>query len=72
MKRGNVSTAKKYVTHEDGTKSIQFQIQGKRNGIWIPVVERNKETSKDVPMVYDSLGEAEKQLKKIVKQIRKR
>jgi len=56
---------------EDGVKKIKYEIQGKRNGIWIPVVERSK-TKTDVRMIYNSIGEAEKQLKKIVKQIRKR
>jgi hypothetical protein len=70
MKRGNVRTHRKYVT-EDGEKKIKYEIQGKRGNLWIPVVEREK--NKDaVPMIYNSIGEAEKQLKKIVKQIRKR
>lgn len=71
MKRGNVRTHRKYVTEEDGTKKILYEIQGKRNGLWIPVVERSK-TKANIPMIYDSIGEAEKQLKKIVKKIKRR
>lgn len=69
MRRGGVRTAKKYVTDEDGNKQIKFEIQGRRNGIWIPVVEKSK-TKDDNLMIYDTIKEAEKKLKEIVRQIR--
>lgn len=72
MKRGNVRTARKYVTDSEGNKTIKFEIQGKRNGVWMTVHEMDKKTKVKTPMIYDTIGEAEKQLKKIVKQIRGR
>ncbi len=67
MKRGGIRTQRIYV-EEDGKKVIKFQIQGRKNGVWIPVVERNK-LKQDVPMVYNTIGEAEKKLKEIHRQI---
>jgi hypothetical protein len=72
MKRGNVRTKKKYITDSDGNKTIKFEIQGKRNGIWMTVYEMDNKTKKKTPMIYDTIGEAEKQLLKIVKQIKGR
>jgi len=65
MKRGGVRTTKQYVTEEDGKKIIKYAIQGRKGKLWIPVVE-NK-----IPMVYDTLKEAEEKLLEIVRQIRK-
>jgi hypothetical protein len=67
MKRGGIRTQRKYVT-EDGKKVTKFIIQGRKNGMWIPVVERNK-LKQDVPLVYNTIGEAEKKLKEIHRQI---
>lgn len=67
MKRGGIRTQRIYV-EEDGKKVIKFQIQGRKNNVWIPVVERNK-LKQDVPMVYNTIGEAEKKLKEIYRQI---
>ncbi len=70
MKRGGVRTNRKYVTEKDGTKKIKFELQGKKGKLWIPVVETID--GEQVPMLYDTIGEAEKNLKQIVKQIRGR
>jgi len=67
MKRGGIRTNRKYVV-EDGKKVTKFMIQGRKNGVWIPVVERNK-LKQDVPLVYNTIGEAEKKLKEIHRQI---
>lgn len=67
MKRGGIRTNRKYVI-EDGKKVTKFMIQGRKNGVWIPVVERNK-LKQDVPLVYNTIGEAEKKLKEIHRQI---
>ncbi len=69
MKRGGIRTNKKYVT-EDGEKKIKFEIQGKKNGTWIPVVERDNKTGIQTPMIYNTIKEAETKLKEIVRQIR--
>ena len=67
MKRGGIRTNRKYVI-EDGKKVTKFMIQGRKNGVWIPVVERNK-LKQDMPLVYNTIGEAEKKLKEIHRQI---
>jgi diaminopimelate epimerase len=68
MKRGGIRTNRKYVTEEDGTKKIKYEIQGKKNKLWFPIVETIDKVQ--VPMIYDTIQEAEKQLKVIVKQVR--
>ena len=68
MKRGGIRTNRKYVTEEDGTKKIKYELQGRKGKLWIPVVETIDKVQ--VPMIYDTIQEAEKQLKTIVKQIR--
>lgn len=70
MKRGGIRTNRKYVTNYDGSKSINYEIQGRKNGTWIPVVETNNHTKKQVPMIYDTLKEAETRLKEIARSIR--
>jgi len=70
MKRGNVRTHKKYI-EEDGLRKIKYAIEGKRNGLWIPVIEKAKNKT-DVPMIYDTRKEAETKLKEIVKQIKRK
>jgi len=72
MKRGNVRTSKKYIVDSEGNKTIKYEIQGKRNGIWMTVHEMDKTTKKKTPMIYDTIEEAEKQLLKIVQQIKGR
>ena len=67
MKRGGIRTQRKYVT-ENGKKIIKFEIQGRRKGVWIPIVEKNS-LKEYVPMIYNTIGEAEKKLKEIHKQI---
>lgn len=69
MRRGGIRTAKKYITDEDGNRQIKFEIQGRRNGVWIPIVEKNK-TKDDILMIYDTIKEAEKKLLEIVRQIK--
>ena len=69
MRRGNIRTTKKYITNENGNRQIKFEIQGRKNGIWIPVVEKNK-LKNNIPMIYDTIKEAEKKLKEIVRQIK--
>jgi hypothetical protein len=69
MKRGNIRTVKKYVTDKDGNKKIKYEIQGRRKGVWIPVVEKSK-LKTDVPMIYDTKEEAENKLMEIVKKIK--
>ena len=59
MKRGGLRTKKKYVTHE-GEKYILWEIQGRKGQLWIPVVEKNKETGKKEPMIYATKEEAER------------
>ena len=70
MKRGGIRTNRKYMTNEDGTKSIKYEIQGRKNGTWIPVVETDNHTKKQTPMIYDNLKEAETKLKEIARSIR--
>ena len=70
MKRGGVRTSRKYTTDEDGKRLIKYEIQGRRRGVWIPVVETDQVTKKQIPMVYDTLKEAEKKVKKIARSIR--
>lgn len=72
MKRGGVKTNRKYITKEDGTRIIKYEIQGRKGQLWIPVVETNPETKKQVPMIYDTLKEAEDKVKEIAKSIRGR
>ena len=67
MKRGGVRTQRKYVI-EDGKRVIKFIIQGRKNGVWIPVVEKNS-LKQGVPLIYNTIGEAEKKLKEIHRQI---
>jgi hypothetical protein len=69
MKRGGIRTHRKYVTEEDGSKKIKYEIQGRRKGTWISVVEKNSEGIQ-IPMIYDTLKEAEIKLKEIAKQVR--
>jgi hypothetical protein len=68
MRRGGIRTQRRYVIDENGKKIIKFQIQGRRNGVWIPVVEKNK-LKEDVPMIYNTIEEAEAKLKEIHKQV---
>jgi hypothetical protein len=70
MKRGGVRTSRKYVTDEQGNRLIKFEIQGRRRGTWIPVVETNNSTKAQTPMIYNTLKEAEIKLKEIAKSIR--
>ena len=72
MKRGGVRTHKRYDVGMDGKRVIKYEIQGRKNGVWIPVVETGESGKERVPMIYDTLKEAETKLKEIVKQIRKR
>jgi hypothetical protein len=72
MKRGGVRTNRKYVTDDEGKRSIKFEIQGRKNSTWIPVVETNNHTKKQTPMIYDTLKEAETKVKEIAKSIRGR
>ena len=72
MKRGGIRTNKKYVTDDEGNRSIKFEIQGRRRGAWIPVVETNNTTKAQTPMIYNTLKEAETKLKEIVKSIQGR
>jgi hypothetical protein len=72
MKRGGIRTNKKYVTEKDGSKKIKYEIQGRRKGTWIPIVETEETTKAQIPMIYDTLKEAETKLKEIVRQIRKK
>ena len=46
MKRGGIRTNRKYITEEDGTRKIKFEIQGRKGKLWIPVVETDKTTKK--------------------------
>ena len=65
MKRGGIRTHRIYTTEKDGSRTIQYGLQGKKNKLWIPIVETiNK---KQEFMIYKTLQEAEKQLKAIVK-----
>lgn len=70
MKRGGIRTNRKYTIDENGNRKIQFEIQGRKNGTWIPVVETDAKTKMQKPMIYDTIIEAEKKLKEIVKSIR--
>jgi len=72
MKRGGIRTAKKYITLDNGARQIKYEIQGRKDKLWIPVVETNKKTKKQTPMIYNTLAEAETELLKIAKQIRGR
>ena len=71
MKRGGVRTNRKYITEEDGTRKIKYEIQGRKGSLWIPVVETDKTTKKQTPMIYDTLKEAEDKVKEIAKAIRR-
>jgi len=68
MKRGGIRTNRKYVT-ENGSKKIKYEIQGRKGNIWIPVVETDSVTKQQIPMIYDTLKEAEKKLIEIHKQV---
>jgi len=70
MKRGGVKTNRKYITAENGARLIKFEILGRKNKLWIPVVETDPKTKKQTPMIYDTLKEAEDKVKEIAKQIR--
>lgn len=70
MKRGSIRTAKKYV-EVDGKRKIKWAVQGRKNGIWIPIVEKSK-TKTDVLLEYDTRKEAEDKLKEILGRIRGR
>ena len=72
MKRGGIRTVKKYITLDNGARQIKYEIQGRKDKLWIPVVETNKKTKKQTPMIYNTLAEAETELLKIAKQIRGR
>lgn len=65
MKRGGIRTHKRYIT-KDGERYILWEIQGRRNGIWIPVVEKNKETKKNDPLIFTTQKEAEDKLLEII------
>ena len=71
MKRGGIRTNRKYITEEDGTKKIKYEIQGRKGKLWIPVVETDKTTKKQTPMIYNTLKEAEAKVKEIAKSIRR-
>lgn len=71
MKRGGVRTHRKYTTLENGMRQIKYEIQGRKNGNWIPVVETDSKTKKQTPMIYDTLKEAENKVKEIAKSIRR-
>jgi hypothetical protein len=68
MKRGSIRTIKKYI-EEDGERKIKYAIEGRRNGLWIPVVEKSK-IKNDVPLIFDTKKEAEEKLKEIVKKVK--
>ena len=68
MKRGGIRTHRIYTVEEDGSRTIQYGLQGKKRNIWIPIVETID--GKQELMVYKTLQEAEKQLKTIVRQAR--
>jgi len=68
MKRGSIRTAKKYV-EVDGERKIKYAVQGKRNGIWIPIVEKDK-LKKDILLEYDTREEADNKLKEILAKIK--
>ena len=70
MKRGGVRTNRKYVTNDNGSKIIRYEIQGRKGKLWFPVVETDKKTKKQTPMIYDTLKEAETRVKEIAKSIR--
>ena len=70
MKRGGVRTSRKYVTDNEGNRSIKFEIQGRRRGAWIPVVETDPVSKMKMPMIYDTIKEAETKLKEIVRSLR--
>ena len=71
MKRGGVRTNRKYVTNDNGSRTIKYEIQGRKGKLWIPVVETDKITKKQTPMIYDTLKEAENKVKEIAKSIRR-
>lgn len=54
MKRGNVRTAKVYLT-ENGKKKIKFALQGRRNGTWLQAVDGKKELIFDLE--YDACAQ---------------
>lgn len=68
MKRGNIRTHKKYIT-KDGEKYILWEIQGRRNGVWLPVYEMNKETQKKEPLLFSTEKEAVDTLLKMTKRL---
>lgn len=70
MKRGSIRTAKKYV-EVDGERKIKWVVQGRKNGIWIPIVEKSK-TKDTVVLEYDTRKEAENKLKEILGKIKGR
>lgn len=70
MKRGGIRTHRRYDVGVDGKRVIKYEIQGRKNGLWIPVVESDPETKVQKPMIYDTIKEAEDKLKEIVKSIR--
>jgi hypothetical protein len=70
MKRGSIRTVKKYV-EVDGERKIKYAIQGRKNGIWIPIVEKSK-TKNTVLLEYDTKKEAEDKLKEIIGKIKGR
>jgi DNA-binding PadR family transcriptional regulator len=70
MKRGGIRTHRIYTTKEDGSRTIQYGLQGKKRNIWVSIVETINE--KQELMVYETLQEAEKQLKAIVGQVRRK
>jgi hypothetical protein len=70
MKRGGVRTNRRYDTGVNGKRMIKYEIQGRKNGVWIPVVETDHKTKVQKPMIYDTLKEAENKLKEIVKSIK--
>ena len=72
MKRGGIRTNRKYVIADNGARLIKYEIQGRKNKLWIPIVETDSKTKKQTPMIYDNLKEAEDKVKEIAKQIRGR
>lgn len=68
MKRGGIRTHRIYTVEESGSRTIRYGLQGKKNKLWIPIVETID--GKQELMVYKTLQEAEKQLKTIVRQVR--
>ena len=68
MKRGGIRTNRRYTTDDDGNRLIKYELQGRKNGRWISIVENDDGQKKT--MCYETLKEAEDKLKEIVKSIK--